>query len=108
MLGDLDALLKLFTPRGVFVGPDGAPAYGAADIARSARVLLGAEWAYVAEPSLVLQAGRTALVIAPGAVSVVRRGRDGLWRYEICRASPGRHDAPTRGPGPGRTSRLGL
>ena len=49
---------------------------------------------YVAEPTLVLQADRTALVVAPHALNVVRRGRDGLWRYEICRVN-----APKARPG---------
>ena len=34
-------------------------------------------------PSRVLQAGRTALVLGPRSVSVVRRGADRAWRYAI-------------------------
>jgi len=93
VLGDLEGLLTLFAPRGVLAGPLAAPAPGSTGIARSAQALIAEGWAYVAEPTLVLQADRTALVVAPHALNVVRRGRNGLWRYEICRVSP-----PTRRP----------
>jgi hypothetical protein len=38
---------------------------------------------YVAEPRRVVQARDTALVLADGAINVVRRGSDGAWRYAI-------------------------
>ena len=88
VVGDVESLLTLFAPHGVLAGPVTAPAQGSTDIARSARALISAGWAYVADPTLVLQAGRTALVVAPHALNVVRSGRDGLWRYEICRVNP--------------------
>ncbi len=88
VLGDVEGLLGLFAPRGLLVGPMGPPARGVADIGRTARALVAAEWAYVAEPMRVLQADRTALVVAPHALNVVRRGRDGRWRYEICDLAP--------------------
>ena len=37
---------------------------------------------YIADPSRVLQAGDTALVLAERGISVARR-RDGAWRYVI-------------------------
>jgi hypothetical protein len=88
VLGDIEGLLTLFAPRGVLAGPVTAPAHGPTDIAQSARALISVGWAYVAEPMLVLQADRTALVVAPHALNVVRKGRDGLWRYEICHVNP--------------------
>ena len=90
VLGDIEGLLTLFAPHGLLAGPATAPAHGATDIAQSARALIAAGWAYIAEPTLVLQADRTALVVAPHALNVVRNGRDGLWRYEICRVNPSR------------------
>ena len=79
VLGDIEGLVGLFAPRGLLAGPvTGTRLTGAPDIAQSARALVAADWAYVAEPALVLQADRTALVVAPHALNVVRRGRDGL------------------------------
>jgi hypothetical protein len=84
VLGDVAALLGLFSPHGVLAGPV-EHAQGPVHIARSARAMLSDGWEYVADPTLVLQAHRTALVINTHALNVARRGRDGLWRYEICR-----------------------
>lgn len=81
---DFEGMAMLFAPYGVLAGPSGS-AQGPAQIARSARTLISGGWSYVAEPKLVLQAKRTALVIGPHAVNVARRGRHGVWRYEICR-----------------------
>jgi len=47
--------------------------------------MLSDGWECVDDPTLVLQAHRTVLVIGTHALNVARRGRDGLWRYEICR-----------------------
>ena len=90
VLGDIQGLLKLFAPRGLLAVPATAPAHGAGNIARSARALVSADWAYVADPTLVLQASRTALVVTPQSLNVARRGRDGLWRYEICHVTSSR------------------
>jgi len=38
---------------------------------------------YVAEPCLVLQARRTALVMGDHGINVARRDRSGSWRYAI-------------------------
>lgn len=86
VLQDIDALLMLFSPHGVLAGPAGS-ARGAVDLASFAHTLISRRWVYVAEPTHVLQAGRTALVVGPQALNVARRGTDGLWRYEICFAS---------------------
>ncbi len=88
VLGDLEGLLRLFAPGGLLVVPMTGAGRGAPDLAGSARALIAADWTYVAEPTVVLQAGRTALVVAPHALNVVRRGRDGWWRYEICQVTP--------------------
>ena len=84
MLRDVAGLIGLFSPGGILAGPV-EHAQGPVHIARSARAMLSDGWQYVADPTHVLQAHRTALVIGPHALNVTRRGRDGLWRYEICR-----------------------
>lgn len=38
---------------------------------------------YLADPRRVLQARDSALVVASGGINVVRRGRDGQWRYAV-------------------------
>ena len=58
-------------------------ARGGVEIGRFARTLWEADRTYVAEPCQVIQARGTALVLGRGGVSVVRRGRDGEWRYAI-------------------------
>ena len=52
-------------------------------IARWAAAAWDGERTYVAEPRRVLQAHHTAPVIADRGTTVVRRGRDGTWRYAI-------------------------
>jgi hypothetical protein len=83
---DPAALAQLFeTGAALAAGPGrpGPAARGRAAIVR----LAGAMWAhdrtYVADAPCVVQAGDTALVVAPGGTSVVRRGADGAWRYAI-------------------------
>jgi hypothetical protein len=41
------------------------------------------ERSYLADPRRVLQVRDTALVLSGRAISVVRRGDDGSWRYAI-------------------------
>jgi hypothetical protein len=84
LLRDVAGLLALFSPYGVLAGPL-EHAQGPVHIAGSARALLSDGWEYVADPTLVVQAHRTALVIGPHALNVARRGHNSLGRYEICR-----------------------
>ncbi len=84
LLRDVAGLLALFSPYSVLAGPR-EYAQGPVHIAGSARALLSDGWEYLADPTLVVQAHRTALVIGPHALNVARRGHDRLWRYDICR-----------------------
>jgi hypothetical protein len=62
-------------------GPDAAR--GGLEIGRLATALWQDGRTYVAEPRRVVQARDTALVLADGALNVLRRGSDGAWRYAI-------------------------
>ena len=84
-----DAVAQLFDDGAVLVaGGSSSEARGGEAIARSAATLWGADRTYLAEPSRVVQSRDTALVVGPSGVNVVRRGRDGAWRYAICVLSP--------------------
>src|SRR2546423_5674333 len=77
---DREALAELFEDGAVLLA-DGAvsEARGGDEIARSAPALWEGDRTYVAAPSRVVQARDTALVVGPGGLNVVRRGRDGAW-----------------------------
>jgi len=82
--GDSEALSGMFAEGAVLAireGPDAAR--GTEEIARLAPALWAGDRTYIAEPRRVLQARDTALVVADRAISVVRRGGDGAWRYTI-------------------------
>src|ERR671931_2752455 len=74
------ALAALFDDGAVLVA-DGASgeARGGEAIADSASALWAADRTYLAEPRRVVQVRDTALVVGPGGINVVRRGRDGAW-----------------------------
>jgi ketosteroid isomerase-like protein len=81
---DAEALSGMFAEGAVLVvgeGPDAAR--GADEIVRLATALWDGDRTYLAAPRRVVQARDTALVLADGAVNVVRRGGDGAWRYTI-------------------------
>lgn len=81
---DAEALSGMFAEGAVLaVGEGRAAARGAEEIGRLATALCEGDRTYVAEPRRVVQARDTALVLADGAINVVRRGRDGAWRYTI-------------------------
>jgi ketosteroid isomerase-like protein len=83
VIRDRGALAALFAEEAVLVvGPAAAEARGD-EIVRSATALWERDFTYVADPRRVLQARDTALVLAERSLSVVRRGRDGRWRYAI-------------------------
>ena len=84
VLRDRDAVMHLFDPGAVLVaGDEPTEARGAKAIARLATVMWGLDRTYLAAPRRVLQAHDTTLVVADGAINVVRRGSDGRWRYAI-------------------------
>jgi len=81
---DRAAVADLFEAGAVLAAGAGPPeARGRAAIARCAAALWARGRAYVAAPQRVLQARDTALVVGERGVTVVRRGRDGTWRYTI-------------------------
>lgn len=81
---DGDALGALFEEGALLVTADGGQeARGTLAIAQSATAIWESHGTYLADPSRVLQSRNTALVMASGAINVMRRGDDGAWRYAI-------------------------
>ena len=83
VIRDRDALTELFENGAVLGAGDLREARGEEEIARFATALWDHERTYVAAPRRVLQARDTALVVSEQGINVVRRGRDGEWRYAI-------------------------
>ena len=84
VLRDRDALVELFAEGAVLVAErDRSEARGSEAIGSFADALWRAHRTYVAEPRRVVQARDTALVLAAGGLSVLRRGGDGAWCYVI-------------------------
>ena len=80
---DCAALAELFETGGVLVAGDGRPARGGEEIARLALATWAGDRPYVADPRRVLQARDIALIVTERGINVLRRGRDGAWRYAI-------------------------
>lgn len=81
---DPEALAPLFDESAVLVAGRGVPeARGVAAIAGAVAAMWGRRLTYVADPRRVVLARDTGLIVAPGAMSVVRRGADRSWRYSI-------------------------
>jgi ketosteroid isomerase-like protein len=81
---DRDALAELFDGGAVlFGGHEAMEARGAREIRRHVATMCDRGYTYVANPQRVLQSRHTTLLIAERAVNVMRRGRDGSWRYAI-------------------------
>ena len=81
---DAEAVCGMFEEGAVLIASTARQeARGREEIGRLAKALWEGDRTYVAEPQRVVQARRTALVLASGGVSVVRRGDDGGWRYAI-------------------------
>lgn len=81
---DREALKGLFEEAAVLVTDGGGrEARGDEAIARAASAMWRSDLTYLADPRRILQARDTALVVAGGGISVVRRGGDGAWRYVI-------------------------
>lgn len=84
VLGDRDALAKLFETDAVLLAADRAlEARGAREIARVTSEMCDRCYTYLSDPIRVLQARDTTLIVADRAVNVMRRGTDGRWRYAI-------------------------
>jgi hypothetical protein len=79
---DRQAVAGLFED-GAVLGTGGAEVRGGEQIRELAGELWERNVTYLADPRRVLQARDSALVVARGAVNVVRRGGDGMWRYAI-------------------------
>ena len=81
---DREALSEMFTEGAVVaLGTGPYAARGADEIGRLVTALWESGRTYLAEPRQVLQARDVALVVADQAINVVRRGREGTWRYAI-------------------------
>ena len=83
IIRDISALGSLFDDGAVLaVGRGLREVRGRDEIERAAAAMWDLDRTYVAEPRRVLQAGDTALSLGRG-INVVRRGRDGAWRFAI-------------------------
>lgn len=78
---DASGVASLFENGAVLVA--GADAHGPDRITQAVAAMWERDYVYVADPRRVVQTQDTALVLARRAISVVRRGRDGAWRYVI-------------------------
>jgi ketosteroid isomerase-like protein len=81
VIRDRAALAGLFEEGAVLVADDGQVASGSTAIARLVTALWERDHTYIADPRRVVQARDIALVVAERAINVMRRGRDGAWRY---------------------------
>lgn len=87
---DAEALRGMFAEGAVLaIGEGPGAARGTEQIGRLVTALWTGDRTYVAEPRRVVQARDTALVLADGAINVMRRGSDGAWRYTIALLSLG-------------------
>lgn len=89
VLRDGPALAEMFEAGAVFLAGAARPARGGAAIARQALATWAGPRSYVAHPQLVLQARDLALLVAAQGINVMRRGRDGAWRYVIVQQAMG-------------------
>jgi hypothetical protein len=84
MTRDRGALAELFDSGAVLVaGVEATEARGGREISQRTTAMCDRGYAYIADPRRVLQSREVTLVIAERAVNVMRRGRDGRWRYAI-------------------------
>jgi len=95
VMRDPGALAALFAKDAVLADGPSLPARGRIAIVRRARAMWDEHRGYMAGPTQVLQSGATALVVSGAGIHVVRRGRDGGWRYAIAYVPP--DDRITRG-----------
>jgi hypothetical protein len=88
LLRDRQVLAELFEDGAVLVVGEERPVRGE-EIAPLALAMWDGEQTYVADPKRVLQARDLALIVSERGINVVRRGRDGFWRYAIVHQSVG-------------------
>jgi hypothetical protein len=92
VIRDREVLAELFED-GAVLGDGSREARGGDQIARLVGDIWESNRTYLAQPSRVLQARRTGLIVAECGINVVRRGTDGAWRYAIALLS--RDHTPT-------------
>lgn len=80
---DREALAALFDEAAVLAAGNVQPVRGSEEIVQQALATWTGDHTYVADPRGVLQTRDIALVVAERGVNVVRRSRDGTWRYAI-------------------------
>ncbi|SRR5258707_12800537 len=83
LLRNRQTLAELFEDGALLVAGDERSARGGEEIARLALALWEGDHTYVADARYVIQARDIALVVAEQGINVVRRGRDGAWRFVI-------------------------
>jgi hypothetical protein len=84
VIRDSDALAHLFEDGALLATCHGPlEARGPEEIAHLAAAMWERNRTYLADPRRVLQARETALVLSERSINVLRRGRDGTWRYAI-------------------------
>lgn len=90
---DITALGLLFDDGAVLDAGRGVrEVRGREEIEHVAAALWALDRTYLAEPTRVLQTGDTALSLGRG-INVVRRDRDGTWRFAIALIGPDRLEA---------------
>jgi hypothetical protein len=85
LLGDADTIACLFEPGSLFILDEATRELrGRGEIRQAGPALRLDRRGYLAAPRRVFQARDTALLLGPGVVNVVRRSKDGTWRYAVC------------------------
>jgi hypothetical protein len=81
---DAVAVAELFEHNAVLAADHSRPpAHGGEEIARLLSAIWHANGTFISQPQRILQARRTALVVADASINVARRRSDGTWRYAI-------------------------
>lgn len=83
MIGDGVMLADIFDEGAVLVIGDERRVHGSAEIMRIALATWQDDHPYVADPRCVMQARDIALIVTEVGINVMRRNRDGTWRYAI-------------------------
>jgi hypothetical protein len=93
LLRDSSALAELFDDGALLAAAAGdVEARGGEEIAHLAAAMWERDYAFVAAPRRLLQSHELALVLAEQSINVVRRGRDGRWRYAISLVADAEND----------------
>lgn len=83
VLRDSQGLAQLFEEGALLVVDDEQSARGAEAIAQLALGTWDGRHTYIAEPQYVMHTRDIALIVCTRGINVVRRGRNGIWRYVI-------------------------